>query len=178
MLEEIKFHAEASKSRNSKRGTLTQSNRIKLEQGSNKSKSPAIGSKMEEIAAHYSPKEKLALAELAITKSVWMRTAQFLIKHNAFAVRNNRVAKNTFLFVKLVHLIIVCLLKWAEKCMAKELLSATGGPSCQYNILLTRIKLAKNELDDAEKYCVEALQFDYMVKEEEEEEKKRQSYFI
>lgn len=90
MLEEIKFHAEASKSRNSKRGTLTQSNRIKLEQGSNKSKSPAIGSKMEEIATH-SPKEKLALAELAITKSVWMRTAQFLIKHNAFAVRNNPI---------------------------------------------------------------------------------------
>lgn len=47
--------------------------------------------------------------------------------------------------------------------MAKELLNPNGGPSCQYNILLTRIKLAKNELDDAEKYCVEALQFDYMV---------------
>lgn len=48
--------------------------------------------------------------------------------------------------------------------MAKELLSSTGGPSCQYNILLTKIKLAKNELNEAEKYCVEALQYDYMVK--------------
>ena len=47
--------------------------------------------------------------------------------------------------------------------MAKELVSPTGGPSCQYHILLTRIKLARNELDEAEKHCCEALSFDYQV---------------
>lgn len=83
-MEEIKFHTEASKSRNSKRGTITQGNKIKLD-GSNKSKSPGIGSKVEESSI--SPKDKLALAELAVAKSIYMRTAQFLIKHNAFTVR-------------------------------------------------------------------------------------------
>lgn len=127
--------AETSKSRNSKRGTLTQSNKIKLD-GSSKSKSPAISSsKNEEVQLSY--KDRLIQAEQAINMSIYMRTANFLIKHNAFSM--------------------------AEKCMAKELVSPTGGPSCQYYILLTQIKLAKNELDDAEKYCVEALQFDYMV---------------
>lgn len=47
--------------------------------------------------------------------------------------------------------------------MAKELVSPTGGPGCQYHILLTKIKLAKNELEEAEKHCCEALSFDYQV---------------
>lgn len=47
--------------------------------------------------------------------------------------------------------------------MAKELVSANGGPSCQYHLLLTKIKLAKNELEEAEKHCCEALSFDYQV---------------
>lgn len=47
--------------------------------------------------------------------------------------------------------------------MAKELVSPTGGPSCQYHIMLAKIKLAKNELDDAEKHCCEALSIDYLV---------------
>lgn len=47
--------------------------------------------------------------------------------------------------------------------MAKELVNPNGGPSCQYHILLTKIKLAKNELEDAEKHCCEALSFDYQV---------------
>jgi tetratricopeptide (TPR) repeat protein len=46
--------------------------------------------------------------------------------------------------------------------MAKELVSPTGGPSCHYHILLTRIKLAKNELEEAEKHCCEALSIDYL----------------
>ena len=47
--------------------------------------------------------------------------------------------------------------------MAKELVSPHGGPSCQYHIILTKIKLAKNELEEAEKQCCEALAFDYQV---------------
>lgn len=92
MLEEIKFHAEASKSRNSKRGTLTQATKIKLDGGSNKSKSPAIGASSKYVAdenlssSSHTQKDKLMLAELAVAKSIYMRTAQFLIKHNAFAV--------------------------------------------------------------------------------------------
>ena len=45
--------------------------------------------------------------------------------------------------------------------MARELVSPTGGPSCQYHIILARIKLAKNKLEEAEKHCNEALMFDY-----------------
>jgi hypothetical protein len=45
--------------------------------------------------------------------------------------------------------------------MAKELVSPTGGPGCQYHVLLAKIKLAKNQLDEAEKHCNEALLFDY-----------------
>lgn len=48
--------------------------------------------------------------------------------------------------------------------MAKELVSPTGGPSCQYHIMLAKIKLAKNELDEAEKHCCEALSIDYLVR--------------
>jgi regulator of RNase E activity RraB len=47
--------------------------------------------------------------------------------------------------------------------------SPSGGPSCHYNILLTKVKLAKDELADAEKYCVEALQYDYQVRDRERE---------
>ena len=85
LLEEPKLQvAEVPKSRNSKRGTITQPTKIKLGEGSNKSKSPGISSKNEETQISY--KDKLVQSELAITKSIYMRTAQFLIKHNAFAV--------------------------------------------------------------------------------------------
>jgi hypothetical protein len=47
--------------------------------------------------------------------------------------------------------------------LAKELVSAGGGPSCQYHILLTKIKLAKNQLEEAEKHCADALSYDYLV---------------
>lgn len=45
--------------------------------------------------------------------------------------------------------------------MAKELVHSGGGPSCQYHILLAKIKLAKSQLEDTERHCNEALQFDY-----------------
>ncbi|CAF0849700.1 unnamed protein product [Brachionus calyciflorus] len=133
LIDESKLHAE-SKSRNSKRGTLTNPGKIKLNDPLIKSKSPGIShQKLEDLGP--SLKEKQSMTELAINKSIYLRTADFLIKNNAFA--------------------------WAEKCMAKELVSPNGGPSCQYHILLTKIKLAKNELEDAEKQCCEALAFDY-----------------
>jgi hypothetical protein len=47
--------------------------------------------------------------------------------------------------------------------LAKELVNPAGGPSCQYHILLTKIKLAKNQLEEAEKHCADALSFDYLV---------------
>jgi len=53
--------------------------------------------------------------------------------------------------------------KWAEKCIAKELVYIYGGPSCYYHILLTKIKLAKNNLEEAERHCADALSFDYQV---------------
>lgn len=45
--------------------------------------------------------------------------------------------------------------------MARELVNPNGGPSCQYHIILAKIKLAKNQLDEAEKHCNAALMFDY-----------------
>ena len=47
--------------------------------------------------------------------------------------------------------------------MAKELVNSSGGPSCQYHILLARIKLVRNQLEEAEKHCNDALLFDYQV---------------
>jgi hypothetical protein len=54
-------------------------------------------------------------------------------------------------------------IKWAEKCMAKELLNPNGGPNSQYHILLAKIKLAKNQLEEAERHITESLVFDYQV---------------
>jgi hypothetical protein len=36
-----------------------------------------------------------------------------------------------------------------------------GGPSCYYHILLAKIKLARNNLEDAERHVTDALSFDY-----------------
>ena len=55
------------------------------------------------------------------------------------------------------------MIKWAEKCMAKELLNPNGGPNGQYHILLAKIKLAKNQLEEAERHITESLVFDYQV---------------
>lgn len=71
-------------------------------------------------------------------KTIFMKTAQFLIEYNAFA--------------------------WAEKCLAKELVNPKGGPSCEFYLLLTRVKLSKGELEEAEKNCCLALSFDYQVR--------------
>lgn len=70
-------------------------------------------------------------------RSIYMKTAQFLIEYNAFS--------------------------WAEKCLAKELVNSRGGPSCEFYVLLSKIKLAKNQLEEAEKNCCSALAFDYQV---------------
>ena len=47
--------------------------------------------------------------------------------------------------------------------MAKELVNPTGGPNGQYHIFLARIKLAKNQLEEAEKHVTESLSYDYQV---------------
>ena len=47
--------------------------------------------------------------------------------------------------------------------MAKELLNPNGGPNSQYHILIAKIKLAKNQLEEAEKHITESLSFDYQV---------------
>lgn len=47
--------------------------------------------------------------------------------------------------------------------MAKELVNPSGGPNSQYHILLAKIKLAKNQLEEAEKHITESLSFDYQV---------------
>jgi tetratricopeptide (TPR) repeat protein len=99
--------------------------------------------------------------ELNIKKSIYMKTADFLIKHNAFTVRFREFLQKKVFFLNQTKLILTLNFKWAEKCMAKELVSPTGGPGCQYHVLLAKIKLAKNQLDEAEKHCSEALLFDY-----------------
>jgi hypothetical protein len=76
---------EANKSRNSKRGTVSQQ-KVKSE-GSSKSKSPGIVSKAEDHGQNL--KEKLISTELAIKKSIYMTTASFLVKYNAFVVNLN-----------------------------------------------------------------------------------------
>lgn len=48
--------------------------------------------------------------------------------------------------------------------MAKELLNPIGGPNSQYHLLIAKIKLAKNQLEEAEKHITESLSFDYQVK--------------
>jgi hypothetical protein len=70
-------------------------------------------------------------------KSIYMKTAQFLIEYNAFS--------------------------WAEKCLAKELVNSRGGPSCEFYVSLSKIKLAKNQLEESEKNCCSALSYDYQV---------------
>ena len=70
-------------------------------------------------------------------KSIYMKTAKFLIDYNAFS--------------------------WAEKCLAKELVNSRGGPSCEFYVLLSKIKLAKNQLEESEKNCCSALSYDYQV---------------
>ena len=47
--------------------------------------------------------------------------------------------------------------------MAKELLNPNGGPNGQYHVLLAKIKLAKNQLEEAEKHITESLAYDYQV---------------
>jgi hypothetical protein len=64
---------------------------------------------------------------------------------------------------KVIKTLFIFSIKWAEKLLAKELVSSGGGPSCQYHILLTKIKLAKNQLEEAEKQCADALSYDYLV---------------
>lgn len=68
-------------------------------------------------------------------RSMFMKTAKFLLEFNAFI--------------------------WAEKCLAKDLLNPKGGPTKDYHIALTKIKLTRDDLVAAEKHCCEALSFDY-----------------
>lgn len=51
---------------------------------SSKTKSPGINFKAEDHV--HSLKDKLVTAELSVNKSIYMRTAQFLIKYNALVV--------------------------------------------------------------------------------------------
>jgi hypothetical protein len=53
-------------------------------EGSGKSKSPGIAAKLEDHSQNL--KEKQINSELSINKSIYMRTAQFLIKNKAFVV--------------------------------------------------------------------------------------------
>ena len=76
--------ADANKSRASKRGAASQQAKNKSD-GSSKSKSPGISSKTEDNGQNL--KEKQVATELAINKSIYMKTAQFLIKYNALVVR-------------------------------------------------------------------------------------------
>jgi regulator of RNase E activity RraB len=54
-------------------------------------------------------------------------------------------------------------LQWAERCLAKELLNPKGGPSVDYQIALAKVKLAKEDMNEAEKHCCDALDIDYEV---------------
>lgn len=117
-----------NRSRLSKRGTITQSTQKLLP---SKSPKPNNLSKISDIT-----KKEL---EMPSYKSIFIVTADFLLKYNAFT--------------------------WAEKCIAKELVYRFGGPSCYYHTVLTKIKLAKNNLEDAERHCADALTFDYQCVE-------------
>ena len=74
------------KSRTSKRGTLTQIPKMKMET----SKSPKLGASAKNLLENQSVlmKEKSmnGTDSMIINKSVFLRTAKFLIKHNAFSV--------------------------------------------------------------------------------------------
>lgn len=97
MVDESKINSE-SKSRNSKRGTISNQNKIKLDVSS-KTKSPAINNpRVDEFGP--SLKEREATTDLAINKSIYLRTANFLIKNNAFAVIKIKIILNLFYFNK------------------------------------------------------------------------------
>lgn len=116
LLDDDTLKPEQAKSRTSLGKRSTAPLKSKPDIMSSKSpKSPGVLIKNEESVL--SLKDKQLSAENTINKSVFLRSASFLIKYNAFA--------------------------WAEKLLAKELLSATGGPSCQYHVMLTKIKVAK-----------------------------------
>jgi hypothetical protein len=89
---------EANKSRNSKRGTVSQQ-KVKSE-GSSKSKSPGIVSKNEDHGQNL--KEKLISTELAIKKSIYMTTANFLVKYNAFVVIMSYSFKSSVIFFSFI----------------------------------------------------------------------------
>lgn len=88
LIDDSKVQAEA-KSRASKRGTITQMGKSGNQAGSSKSpKSPGISVTKSEDQG-LSLKERIVNSELAINKSIYMKTAYFLIKYNAFAVSNS-----------------------------------------------------------------------------------------
>ena len=55
------------------------------------------------------------------------------------------------------------LFQFTERALAHHLLDPLGGPSAEFHIALARLKLQKNELEEADKNLHEALQFDYNV---------------
>ena len=78
-----------SKSRSSKRGTITQQTKTKSDSFSKSPKSPqgnvtATSYKHEEQVI--SLKERQHLADLAINKSIYLKTANFLVNNNAYSV--------------------------------------------------------------------------------------------
>lgn len=81
--EESKIESQ-SKSRNSKRGTVTNTAKNKVETLSKSPKSPGVSSKIDDQGL--SLKEKQVNTEMSINKSIYTRAANFLIKYNAFAV--------------------------------------------------------------------------------------------
>ena len=48
-------------------------------------------------------KEKLLFAENAINKSIYMKTANFLVKHNAFAVNKSLTFKINYFFCSIMN---------------------------------------------------------------------------
>jgi hypothetical protein len=137
------------KSRGSKRGT-SQYSKSKADNIPKAPKSPgtasvllptthsALGNKSPRSPTRLEQEQAVpAYTESSARKSIFMKTAQFLIEYNAFP--------------------------WAEKCLAKELVNPKGGPSCEFHVLLARVKLAKSQLEEAEKHCCSALSFDYQV---------------
>jgi hypothetical protein len=122
---------------------------VLLNSTSNKSpRSPSnsglVGSKQNEdlsnltLPATHSTQSYTEISYLPIVhKSIYTKTANFLAEYNAFV--------------------------WAEKFLAKELLNPKGGPNCEFHLLLTKIKIARNDLVEADKHCTSALAFDYQV---------------
>ena len=53
--------------------------------------------------------------------------------------------------------------QFTERALAHHLLDVSGGPSAEYHIALARLKLQKDQLQEAEESLKEALQFDYQV---------------